>query len=355
MILKDASAYNIQFIGAKPILIDTLSFTKYRAGQAWQAYRQFCQHFLAPLCLMSYVDPRMGKLLRDYIDGIPLDLAVKLLPGRAFVRYGILAHIFLHSKSQQKYSGEGAKGYVKSDLNISKTALLALIEGLYATVRKLSPPTVSTEWENYYEETNYSDPGMQQKLEVIEKILAGFEVAPETVLDLGANNGRFSLLATRYAKTVIAQDIDHNAISQLYFNLRAENNNDGVLPLVQDLSNPSPTLGWAQAEREGLMQRGRVDVVMALALVHHLAIGNNLPLKSIVGFLAALGKHVIIEFVPKGDSQVDRMLVTREDIFCDYTQENFELALAPTFKILNKYPLADSQRIVYSLIGNEYA
>jgi len=168
------------------------------------------------------------------------------------------------------------------------------------------------------------------------------------VIDLGANTGRFSRLAANYADVVIAQDIDHNAIDELYNQLKS-GEPAAILPLVQDLANPSPGLGWAQSEREGLLQRGEVDVLLALALIHHLAIGNNLPLDSIMRFFAALARHVIVEFVPRGDSQVDRMLATREDIFDDYSAEHFEAAAAPLFEVEAKQPLVGSKRVVYHL------
>jgi len=173
MILKDASAYNIQFVDGRPVLIDTLSFATYRDGQPWYAYRQFCQHFLAPLALMSWVDPRLAKMLRDHIDGIPLDLAVKLLPRKAFFRYGLFAHLYLHARSQQQHSDDGRGGGVKRSPRISQTALSAMISGLRGTVARLSPPAVATEWQGYYQETNYSEQAMAQKLEVIESIFAG--------------------------------------------------------------------------------------------------------------------------------------------------------------------------------------
>jgi ribosomal protein L11 methylase PrmA len=346
MTLKDASAYNVQFHEGGPVLIDTLSFARYEEGQPWPAYRQFCQHFLGPLALMSYVDPRMVLMLRDYIDGIPLDLAVKLLPRKAFLRYGLLAHLYLHARSQQKHSDDGRAGSGQAP-SISRAALTALLSGLRSTVAKLGAPAVATEWENYYQDTNYSDPGMQHKLQVIGEILGRGE-RPISVMDLGANTGRFSRLAAEYVDTVIAQDIDHNAIDALYRQLRSEGGKQ-ILPLVQDLANPSPGIGWAQSEREGLMQRGEVGLVMGLALIHHLAIGNNLPLPTVASFFAALAPRAIIEFVPKGDSQVDRMLATREDIFDDYTLDGFERAVAPFFNVIGRYPVEQSSRVIFDL------
>ena len=215
MSLKDASAYNIQFVHGKPILIDTLSFEIYHEGKPWDAYRQFCQHFLAPLALMSHVDVRLGQLLRVYIDGIPLDLASRLLPASTRLNFGLLTHIHIHASAQTRYADADAKRVGESAIQrggMSKNAFIGLIESLEGAVKKLTWKPAGTEWGNYYDITNYSDAAFTHKKEIISGWLK--KIAPASVWDLGANNGEFSRLASAAGIPTVAWDIDPSAVEQ---------------------------------------------------------------------------------------------------------------------------------------------
>jgi ribosomal protein L11 methylase PrmA len=342
MSLKDASAYNVQFDPA-PIFIDTLSFERYSEGKGWVAYRQFCQHFLAPLALMSYRDLRLGQLLRVFIDGAPLDLASELLPATTRLRPSLLAHIHLHAKSQRRYASQpdAAK---QRDVSVSRTGLSGLIENLAALTRKLTFPQQSTEWADYYSATNYSSDAAADKERLTKEFLGA--ASPSTVWDLGANTGRYSRLSADLGAFTIAFDADPAAVDRHYRALSAARDNR-ILPLVLDLTNPSPGIGWANEERGTLAQRGTADVLLALALIHHLAIGNNVPFAKIAQFFARYGESLIIEFVPKADSQVARMLASRVDVFADYDQASFEEAFRKCFDIVRREPIADSQRVLY--------
>ena len=341
MSLKDASAYNIQFRGSRPVLIDTLSFERYREGEPWVAYRQFCQHFLAPLSLMSHTDVRLGQLLRVYIDGVPLDLASRLLPGKTKLALGLATHIHLHAQAQRKYSDKPAK---PAGGKMSRMAFLGLIDNLESTTRKLEWKPEGTEWGNYYNDTNYSDSSLNHKRQVVEDYLAN--VNPKTVWDLGANTGLFSRIASDRGIPTVAFDIDPAAVELNYLDCR-KRDEKSLLPLLSDLTNPSPAIGWQNRERQSLIERGPSDTAMALALIHHLAIGNNLPFDRIVDFLAGVCRTLIIEFVPKTDSQVQRLLATREDIFPNYTREAFEQAFSARFTTLASSPVKDSERTIY--------
>ncbi len=340
MTLRDASAYNIQFVGGMPCLIDTLSFEEYHTGDAWQAYRQFCQHFLAPLALMSYRDADLLQLLRVHIDGIPLPLAAKLLPLKAQMKAGIFVHLKIHAGLQRRHQSNAAA--VKR--SVSRTSLLGLLDNLERTIRGLEMPKAPTEWGDYYEHTNYSTAARDRKAELVGRF-AG-QAKPRRVLDLGANNGYFSRVVAASAELVISSDIDPVAVDDNYRRMK-RNRETTLLPMLVDLTNPSPALGWANAERQRFGDRVQADLVMALALVHHLAISNNVPLDMIAGYLAELGSHLIIEFVPKTDSQVKRLLATRKDIFPDYTTEGFEAAFGEHFEIMGRERLKDSERILY--------
>jgi len=343
MTLKDASAYNIQFHGGKPILIDTLSFETYEDGRPWIAYRQFCQHFLAPLALMSYCDVRLSQLLKVYLDGIPLDLASSLLPAGSRLRPGLLAHIHLHSRSQKRYADRP----VVSARKMASNAMRGLVDSLETTVRKLSWQPQGTEWAEYYNDTNYSEVALEQK----EGIVADFleRISPKSVWDIGANIGRFSMIAAERGIDTISFDIDPAAVEQNYLDCRSRRISK-CLPLLMDVANPSPGIGWMNEERVSLIQRSEVDCVMALALVHHLAISCNLHLGMIVELFAQLCDSLIIEFVPKSDSQVRRLLRTREDIFPNYSQDGFESAFREHFTVEVTKAISDSDRVMYLMV-----
>lgn len=351
MWLKDASAYNIQFRQNKPVLIDTLSFEEYEEGLPWPAYRQFCQHFLAPLALMSRTDVRLGQLLRTYIDGIPLDLAATLLPKSSRFNLGLLTHIHIHGAAQKRYEGKPVKGS-DQQARVGKTALLGLIDNLEGAVKKLTWTPAGTTWADYYSETNYSDRAMSAKKALVTEMLGRVEPQPATVWDLGANTGAFSRLAAEIGANTIAWDIDPGAVEKNYLECRSTGETK-ILPLVEDLTNPSPGLGWALQERKSLVERGPADVIMALALVHHLAIGNNVPLDRIAAFFRLLGTWLIVEFVPKSDSQVQRLLASRDDIFPGYQQDSFEVTFQSGFDIIRSARVPDSERTLYLMRRRE--
>lgn len=345
MILKDASAYNVQFRHGKPIFIDTLSFDLYEEGLPWIAYKQFCQHFLAPLALMAKRDLRLNQLMRVYIDGIPLDLASKLLPNSARLNLGLMAHIYLHAKSQLKYAGnEIGREELSSRGKFSKTSMIGLLDNLIETVRKLNVPTTHTEWADYYKDNNYTEESFKKKRDLVRDYI--LKVNPKTVWDLGANTGEFSRMASEMQIPTVAFDIDHGAVQQNYAYVKRLNKKY-MLPLIMDLTNPSPGLGWQNNERESMENRGPVDMVMALALVHHLAISNNVPLEKIAEYFVGLGSYLIIEFVPKSDSQVKRLLSSREDVFPNYTLEGFELAFSQYYSVLDTRSVEGSERTLY--------
>lgn len=346
MSLKDSSAYNIQFRKGKPILIDTLSFEKYNEGSPWVAYKQFCQHFLAPLTLMSYKDIRLGQLFKIYIDGVPLDLASSLLPTKTYLKFSILANIHLNAKSQKKYENQivDTKKY-----KISYKNLLSLIDSLEDTVNKLTWKLEGTEWGDYYSFTNYTNDSFDHKKLLVNKFIE--QSNPNALWDLGANTGEFSRIASSKGISTIAFDIDPVAVEKNYL-YSVEKKEENILPLLLDLTNPSPSIGWDNEERVSLKNRKHPDTVLALALIHHLAISNNVPLNKIAKFFANICNNLIIEFVPKSDSQVKKLLATRKDIFDTYNQENFEICFKNYFEIIASEKIKESERTLYLLQKN---
>jgi len=343
MTLKDASAYNIQFVHGKAALIDTLSFDIYNEGEPWVAYRQFCQHFLAPLALMTHTDIRLSQLLRVYIDGIPLDLASRLLPFGSRLNFGLMTHLHLHARLQTQSANpaEGSKG---NSGKMSKQAMQGLIENLETTVKRLQWKPAGTEWGDYYNITNYSDKAFQHKQDLVSDWVS--KVKPKLVWDLGANDGTFSRLASDKGISTISFDIDPAAVEQNYRKAK-EKKEQNIVPLILDLTNPSPAIGWHNRERDSLIERAPADMVLTLAVIHHLAISNNVPLPQIADFFADAGKWLVIEFVPKSDSQVQKLLSSRKDIFPNYTRESFEEAFAGRFSIHAKAAVKESERFLY--------
>jgi ribosomal protein L11 methylase PrmA len=247
----------------------------------------------------------------------------------------------LHAGAQKRYAGEEVKSRGGS---MSKQALTGLIESLESTVRKLQWKPGGTEWGNYYEITNYSDAAFEHKKQLVREWTS--RLGPTQVWDLGANNGVFSRVASEVGPYVISFDIDPTAVEQNYRQVKAEKN-EKLLPLQLDLTNPSPSLGWANRERDAFGARGPVDLALALAVIHHLAISNNVPLPQLADFFAETVKWLVIEFVPKADSQVKKLLASREDIFPTYTREGFEAAFQEKFKIHEAVSVNESERVLY--------
>jgi hypothetical protein len=345
MVLKDASAYNIQFYKSRPVFIDTLSFEAYEEGEPWVAYKQFCQHFLAPLALMAKKDVDLSKLMRVYIDGIPLELTSRLLKNRTKLNPRLLTHIHLHARSQSKHSQDGKRD-VSKKAKLSKNAMHGLIANLASTIKTLKWNPSGTEWGDYYTFTNYSDKSFKAKKKIISNYVD--KAKPKTVWDVGANNGLFSRIASDIKIKTIAFDIDPIAVENNYRQVK-KSKESNILPLVMDLTNPSPSIGWASEERDSFVNRGPADMVFSLALIHHLAISNNLPLAKLADFFSTIGKYLVMEFVPKGDSQVNILLATRKDIFSEYNEEGFEKAFKNNFKIVSKDKVPGSKRTLYLL------
>jgi hypothetical protein len=344
MALKDATPYNVAFSNGRAVWIDTLSFEVLKP-EPWVAYAQFCQMFLAPLALMSKVDIRLQQLLKCSIDGVPLDLASRLLPANSRLRPGLLMHLHLHATAQRRLmTTNGGTLASRTSKPFSTSALNGLIDNLTRTVEHLEWAGARTTWGNYYEATNYTDAAFADKRRIIESAMD--RLMPASVWDLGANDGTFSRIASTRGVPTVAFDIDPVAVERNYRRAVAEGDHK-ILPLMLDLTNPSGRYGWANEERDALADRGPADLALVLALVHHLAIGHNVPLERIAAYLGRLARALVIEFVPKADSQVQRLLASRVDIFENYTQEGFERAFSTVFEIEEAIPVQDAVRTIY--------
>lgn len=342
MTLKDCSAYNVQFDRGRPVFIDTGSFEILAEGSPWTAYRQFCQHFLAPLALMARKDIRLGQLSRIHMDGVPLGMAASLLGPRSWVSPALMLHIQLHARMQTRYQDTPIKA--GANRRMSKQAVEGLVSSLQRAVEGLTWTPAGTEWGDYYSATNYSDDAFEAKRQIVSDMLAA--AAPRTVWDIGANTGIFSRVAAGHAELTLSIDGDPAAVEKNYRQVRGQGETS-VLPLLVDLTNPSGCIGWANTERASLADRGPADTVLALALIHHLAISNNTPFPMLADYFASISRRLIIEFVPKSDSQVHRLLASREDVFPHYDQPSFETEFSRQFTIERQAAVPGSQRTLY--------
>lgn len=345
--LSDASAYNVQFRGPKPVFIDLLSLRRYREGEYWTGHRQFCEQFLNPLLLRSMRGIPHNSWFRGALEGIPTAEIARLVPARRKLSFRMLAHVSLPAMIQRRALGAGKiTAKPKSTQRpLSRTAYRALLRQLRNWIAGLRPADRGrTEWGDYAETNTYSSDEEQAKRRFVGEFAEA--VRPSMLWDLGCNTGAYSEVALQGgAERVVGFDADQAALELAH--ARACARDLDFLPLYLDAANPSPDQGWLQAERPGLSSRARADAVIALAFEHHLAIGRNVPLPQVVRWITSLAPRGVIEFVEKSDPTVQKMLSLREDIFPDYTVEAFEAALQDCARIDRAETVSSSGRRLY--------
>lgn len=341
MILKDATPYNIQFHKGRPVFIDTLSFDTYDPKQPWIAYRQFCQCFLFPLYMEHYLKTDIQRILSTYIDGIPVDFVAKLLPLKSRLSLGVWLHVYLqHTASTSPRGNKHTAGF-------SKKKLLDVISHLTNIITNFpNNKTYKTTWSNYYEDTILSKEYLAGKEKIVQAFIQNSTA--RSVLDLGANDGYFSRLFASHSMQVVATDADNRCISRLYQEVK-KNHMENILPLILDIANPSPAIGFHNQERAAFHDRIKTDMVAALALVHHLVIGKNISLPVLADYFNSIAPELIIEFVPKEDEKVQHMLKTRPDTFPDYTTSAFENLFLQYFEVISKKEVPGTHRILYHM------
>jgi hypothetical protein len=343
ILLKDATPYNIQWLHGKPVFIDTLSFEKYNSLKPWIAYRQFCECFLSPLLLMHYTGQPLQSLLLAYPEGIPLSITRSLLPWHSRFSLHTYLHVYLHERFASKSIGKE----LPEKSGFSEKKLLRLIDSLQSLIQSLHWKGKPTSWENYYAEANERNDYLEQKKNIISAWVTEM-TGIKTAVDLGSNEGEFSYLLAKKNIRVVATDLDHTSINNLYNRIVKENEKN-ILPLIVDLANPSPSIGFDNTERVSFIERTNTDLALALALVHHLAIGKNIPFEKIAALLEKITNYLIIEFVPKQDEKVQFMLRQKKDIYDTYSEENFVTAFEKYFFIQKKQEIAGSGRALYQL------
>lgn len=342
MVLKDASAYNVQFAGPEPVFIDTLSFERWEEGSPWFAYGQFCRHFLAPLALMSYGDVSLHTLWSAYPDGVPLPVAAQLLPMKARFSVGLYLHLFLHA-SQLNATPRGGK---KTGKKFSRQELINLANHLKSIIQKLKPAATPSNWIEYYE-NDVEQAYQEKKREVISGWLK--EQRPGKVLDVGANRGQYSYLAADVASCVIAAEADPTCVDAMWLEMREKKANR-ILPICFNAANPEPGIGWLNEERSPVLERIHADSVLALAVTHHLAITYAIPFHRQAAFFHRLGKEGFVEFIPKPDPKVQLLLKTHRNPFDAYSRETFVSGFEGFFDIRKSEVLSDSGRELFWLV-----
>jgi hypothetical protein len=342
IVLKDATPYNIQWYEGKFVFIDTLSFEKYEETP-WIAYRQFCENFLGPLLIIHYAKTPLHQLQMAWPDGIPLDIIKSLLPGRSKFSFHTYLHIHLHQKvvTRQRH------GRYANTEKFSRQKLVNLISSLELLVNKLRLNANQSTWSEYYDEASLRNNYLQEKKDIINRWLKRLGTI-KTAADLGCNKGEFSrLLATKGIYT-IATDYDPYCINELYQSIKIGSEKN-IQPLIVDLANPTPSLGFNNTERSSFYNRLDAELVLALALIHHLTIGKNIPLDKIASVFHQASRHLIIEFVPKEDAKIKMMLQHKKDIYPDYSEENFVASFSKFFSIEEKQAIPGSVRTLYLL------
>lgn len=345
--LSDASAYNIQILGTRPMFIDTLSFRRYRDQEHWWGHRQFCEQFLNPLLLDAVFGVPFQDWYRGRLEGLSTESLARLLRGRHYLSWRLLGHVILQSRLQSTTDDRRVDAAVKAkSRGLPRMSYLATLAQLRSWIAKLSPDgRKETIWSDYADRNTYDPGATEAKRSAVAEFAKS--VRPNLMLDLGCNTGDYAALALESgANSVIGLDADHGALERAF--ARARDGGLNFLPLYQDSANPSPGQGWSENERKSLTERCRdVDAVIALAFVHHLAIGRNVGLPEVTRWIVGLAPRGLIEFVRKDDPTVQKMLALREDIFPDYSAENFASALTRHARIVRREPISESGREIF--------
>ena len=345
LVLKDSTPYNVQFKGARPTFVDVGSFERLREGEPWVGYRQFCMLYLYPLLLQSAKGVPFHPWLRGSIDGITPPQMRALMSFRDRFRKGVFTNVFLHARLEKRYADRPAQ--VKQEVRrvFKKELFVANVRKMRKLVQRLDWDPPAGVWTAYGERNSYTSDDARRKDDFVREVATSRDW--NLAWDIGANNGRYSRIAAEGAKTVVAVDADQGPVELLYRDLRDEGN-EQILTLTMNLADPSPGLGWRGLERRPMPERGKPDLVLALALVHHVAISANVPVKEFVGWLASLGSALVIEFPTREDPMVKQLLAPKRDgLHPDYELDFFERTLKEAFEVERSERLESGTRVLY--------
>ncbi len=347
---KDATPFNVQFRGVQPVFIDTASIVRLKQGGLWEGYRQFCQMFLYPLMLQAYRGVDFQPFLRGRLDGITPEQFNALTSFRDLFRKGVMTHVLLHSKLQTK-SEPGRSGdridHSLKESGFQKSLIENNIAGLLKLVQGLNWKAAKSYWSNYDAESEPVRLDAEAKEQFVREVTSTQRW--QQVWDIGCNLGRYSRIAAEHADLVVALDSDHLTVDRLYRALRDEGATR-ITPLVYNPADPSPNLGWRCEERSRFADRGQPDLILCLAVIHHLVFSSNLLLHDVIAWLAEQNSALVIEYVDRADPQVQSLLAHREDVFCDYSREAFERCIEQHFRVVRKLDLPSGTRTVFFVV-----
>jgi len=345
--LKDGTPYNIQFKNARPIFIDIPSFEPRAAKEPWLAYRQFCMMFLTPLLLRSHLGINHATILRSNLEGLTPTEAVKYFHGTQKLKKGVLSHIVFPSKVENRINLVERNAVVpkkRTQIRHSDAMVIGLVQSMQRLVTKLTTSNIKSDWSDYDHSHTYADTELAQKLNFVDKHASAMQL--RQVWDLGCNSGLFSDVCAKHADMVLSIDNDHETVEKLYFRERAKQHSN-ILPLVMDLANISPNQGWAGQERKALGERGKPDLILSLALIHHLRISSNIPTVMVLKWLRDFGAAVIIEFVDRSDAMVMKLLANKSECYADYNREQFSEDCRNFFDIQDSLDLKNGRRTLF--------
>lgn len=353
LMLKDATPYNVQFEGSKPVFIDVGSFEELPEGQPWVGYRQFCMLCLYPLMFQAHKDLPFHPWLRGSIDGIqPID-AIKVFSLRDRLRPGVFLHTSLHARLDRRAnrSGPGSAEENAKKREVKPQAVKAHIQSMRKLVEKLRWKAGETAWSGYRQDNTYSDDDDRAKQAFVAQVVQAKR--PGLTWDMGCNDGAYSRIADEGSDRVVAFDFDHATVEALYRSLKEEGNRT-ILPLVGNLADPSPALGWRGLERRTLDERGAPDLMLALALIHHVSISANIPIADFLDWTASLGSGLVIEFPKRDDPMVEALLANKQEgANPDYDLDYFERELGRRYRIERREELPSGHRVLFYAEPNE--
>jgi hypothetical protein len=345
LILQDATPFNVQWRGARPVFIDTPSLVPLAPGQPWVGYRQFCEQFLYPLMLQAYRAVSFQPWLRGSLEGISADQMRGLVSWRDLLRPGVLLHVCLQARFQARYRASDCDVWRDlRDAGFGKEFVHANVRRLTRLVRGLTPRFPGSVWSGYEKNLTYGSTDRERKETFVERVAESRRWG--LVWDLGCNAGRFARITANHVSCVVALDSDAETIEALYWQLQAEGC-DRILPLVADVADPSPNRGWRGRERKALTERGKPDLILCLALLHHLVLGSGIPLREVVDWLAESCQHLVVEFVPRDDPMAQTLLGHKTEQYADYSLPFFEQCFHQRFELLRREALGSGTRILY--------
>lgn len=341
--LSDATAYNIQFQGTKPVFIDHLSIVPYVEGEAWVGQRQFGMQFLNPLYLWAKRGLAPHAWYRGSVEGIEPEELMKLLGWKDRLSFTVLAHIVGPAMVARRRVAEGLDNKPQREAKLGKDRLVTMLQGLRAYIADLNLPSEKTVWDDYADNNSYDSERREKKHRFVAAAVEATK--PDLMFDIGCNSGDFSQTGIDAgARSVVGFDFDFGALEKAFS--RFDKSGAKVLPLWLDATNPSPSQGWASAERKSMQQRADADLMVALAVIHHMAIGKNVPLDMSVDWLMGLAPAGIIEFPSKSDPMVQQLLRHRPDIFPDYTEEAFLAYVRARGAITSEDRIGETGRLI---------